>query len=260
MTAELTTKLVGELLGSFTLIAMGCGVSMNHTLNKSNGIGNTATLSGPLGWGFAVAMAVIVSMPFNSGGHFNPCVSIGLAAAGLFNWSFVLPYIGAQAIGSFFGAILVWFVYGSQFEATKDEPAKLLGVFSTNAAVRNPIYNFAAEAVATFFLLIIILSMSSLPTGQVIVGEASGTVGFGAIGALPAGFMIFAIGMAFGGVTGWSLNPTRDLMPRLVHTILPIKGKGSSDWGYGIVYASIAPIVGCLLAAGLYCLVKPYFG
>ncbi|MDR1876720.1 MAG: aquaporin family protein [Flavobacteriaceae bacterium] len=251
-----TTQFLGELLGSFTLIAMGCGVSMNHTLNKSYGSGNTATLSGPLGWGFSVAMAIIVASPFNSGAHFNPAVSIGFAAAGLFPWAYVLPYVGAQAIGSFFGAIAVWFMYKKQFEATENEPGKLLGVFATNAAVRNPVHNFANEAFATMFLVFISLMM--LPPKLVLNGSDV-PIGLGANGVVINGFLIFAIGMAFGGVTGWSLNPTRDLLPRLVHQLLPIKGKGDSDWGYGITIASLGPVTGCLIAAALFHAVKPYF-
>lgn len=250
------TKFVGELLGSFTLITMGLGVSMNLTLNKSANVGNKAALSGPLGWGFAVAMAVIVSMPFETGGHFNPAVTIGFAVAGVFPWALVWTYILAQIIGSFIGAITVWFVYKCQFDATADEPAKTLGVFATNAAVRNPLRNFANEVLATFFLVFVCLLMVS-PALKAPAGDVP--IGLGSIGALTVGFLIFAIGMAFGGVTGWSLNPTRDLMPRLAHQILPIKGKGSSDWGYGITVAAIAPIVGACIAAIVYMAVKGYY-
>ncbi|WP_128331716.1 MIP/aquaporin family protein [Apibacter sp. HY039] len=261
MDQVLTTKFVGELIGSFSLIAFGCGINMNLSLNKSYGAGNKAALSGPLAWGFAVAMSVIISSPFNSGGHFNPAVSLGLAVAGLFNWAYVLPYVLAQFIGCFLGAITVWFVYRGHFKATKDQPGTLLGVFATSSSIRenNSVNNFSSEMLATFFLVLIVSCMSSLPLGAASVGEAAGTVGFGAIGALPAGFMIFTIGMAFGGITGWSLNPARDLMPRLAHQILPIEGKGGSDWGYGFLYASIAPLIGASIAGVLYGVIGGYF-
>lgn len=251
-----TTQFLGEFLGSFTMIAMGVGVNMNLTLKKSGGVYNTATLSGPLAWGFAVAMAILVSMPFESGAHFNPSVSIGFAVAGRFAWSMVLPYIAAQFLGCFCGALAPWFVYGKQMQASSDEPGKLLGVFATNASIRNPLRNFANEALATFFLIFISLSM--LPAKMVIDGKDV-PLGLGANGVLINGFLIFALGMAFGGVTGWSMNPARDLMPRLAHQLLPIKGKGSSDWGYGIGVASLGPLTGCVIAGLLYLLVKPYF-
>ena len=266
MDSVVTTKFIGELLGSFSLIALGCGISMNLTLDKSYGEGNKATLSGPLGWGFAVAMSVIISSPFDTGGHFNPAVTLAQWAAGVFDSQLVLPYIAAQFIGCFLGALVVSFVYGGHLSATSADSGKILGVFATNASIRknNSVQNFSAEVIGTFFLVFIGLSMGA-NHGGVIIENTTGIpqfthsmVGFGSLGALPAGFMIFAIGMAYGGVTGWSLNPARDLMPRLVHQILPLKGKGDSDWGYGIVYASLAPIVGGMLAAGLYLLVKEY--
>ncbi|WP_295841264.1 MIP/aquaporin family protein [uncultured Apibacter sp.] len=267
MDTVVITKFIGELLGSFSLIALGCGISMNLNLDKTYGEGNKAALSGPLGWGFAVAMSVIISSPFDTGGQFNPAVTLAQWAAGVLDQKFVLPYITAQFIGCFLGALLVSFVYKGHISATSGDSSKILGVFATNASIRknNSIQNFAAEAIGTFFLVFIGLSMSSNHGGEIIENTTGipqfthSMVGFGSLGALPAGFMIFAIGMAYGGVTGWSLNPARDLMPRLVHQLLPIKGKGSSDWGYGIIYASIAPIVGGLIAAALYVIVKPYF-
>lgn len=250
------SQFIGEVLGSFTLVALGVGVSMNLTLKKSFNQNNLSAVSGPLGWGFAVAMAIIVSMPFQSGAHFNPAVSIGFAAAGLFDWAMVIPYICAQCIGSLLGAVAIWFIYKCHFDATSDEPGKLLGVFATNASIRNPVRNFACEVLATFFLVFVSMSMISpsvhMPDGQNI------PLGLGANGALINGFLIFTIGISFGGVTGWSLNPTRDLMPRLAHQVLPIKGKGSSDWGYGIRNGALAPIVGGLLGAVVYLLVKDY--
>lgn len=266
MDPVVTTKFIGELLGSFTLIALGCGISMNLTLNKTYGEGNKAALSGPLSWGFAVAMAVIVSSPFDTGGHFNPAVTVGQWIAGVLDVKFVIPYIIAQFIGCFLGAIVVAYVYKGHFAATSNDPEKILGVFATNSSIRknNGISNFLAEVIGTCFLVFIGLAMGANHGGEIVVSTqkangAGSMVGFGSLGALPAGFMIFAIGMAYGGVTGWSLNPARDLMPRLAHQILPLKGKGSSDWGYGILYASIAPMVGCLIAAALYIFVKPYF-
>lgn len=256
-----TSQFLGEMIGSFTLIALGVGISMNLTLKKSFNMGNTSAISGPLSWGFAVAMAIIVAMPFDSGAHFNPAVTVGFAVAGVFPWGLVFPYIVAQAIGSFLGAIASWFVYKCQFDETADDPYKTRIVFCTNAAVRNPLRNFANEALATFFLIFISLLMVaphiiSSEGSNVPLGRAS--LNLGANGAIVNGFLIFAIGMAYGGVTGWSLNPTRDLMPRLVHQILPIKGKEDSDWGYGIRNGALAPMVGAIIAAGFYLLIKDY--
>lgn len=250
------SQFLGEMLGSFTLIALGVGISMNLTLNKSFNMGNTAAISGPLSWGFAVAMAIIVAMPFNSGAHFNPAVTIGFAVAGVFPWALVLPYIGAQAIGSFLGAVVSWFVYKCQFDETANDPYKTRIVFCTNAAVRNPLRNFASEVLATFFLIFISLVM--VAPHIISIEGTKVPIGLGANGAIINGFLIFAIGMAYGGVTGWSLNPTRDLMPRLAHQLLPIKGKEGSDWGYGIRNGAIAPVVGAVIAAGLYLLIKDY--
>ncbi|MDR0349327.1 MAG: aquaporin family protein [Tannerella sp.] len=249
-----SSQFLGEIFGSFTLIALGLGISMNLNLKRSYNEGNRAAISGPLSWGFAVAMAIVVAMPFNSGAHFNPAVTISFAAVGIFPWASVFPYMLAQAIGSFFGAIAVWVVYGSQFRAT-DDSKTLLGVFATNASVRNPFYNFANETLATFFLVFISLVMV---TPKIELDGISGNIGLGANGALINGFLIFTLGMAFGGVTGWSMNPARDLMPRLVHQLLPIKGKGGSDWGYGVRNAAIAPVCGGILAASIYLLIKPY--
>lgn len=250
------SQFLGELLGSFTLIALGLGISMNLTLNKSFSVGNTAAISGPLAWGFAVAMAIIVAMPFESGAHFNPAVTIGFAIAGVFPAELIPGYILAQMIGSFLGAVASWFVYKCQFDATEDDPYKTRIVFCTNAAVRNPLRNFANEVLATFFLVFISLVMVA-PHIVSLDGQKI-PIGLGANGAIINGFLIFAIGMAYGGVTGWSMNPTRDLMPRLAHQLLPIKGKGDSDWGYGIKNGAIAPIVGASVAAGLFYLVKGF--
>lgn len=251
-----TSQFLGEVIGSFTLLALGLGINMNLNLKKSFNEGNNkAAISGPLSWGFAVAMAIVIAMPFKSGAHFNPAITISFALAGLFPWASVLPYITAQAIGAFLGAVVAWMVYRSQFKATRDNPKVLLDVFATNAAIRDSKINFANEMVATFFLVFISLLMV---TPQIELGGITGNVGLGANGALINGFLIFTLGMAFGGVTGWSMNPTRDLMPRLVHQLLPLKEKTSSDWGYGIRIASIAPISGGLLAGSIYLLVRPF--
>ena len=251
-----TSQFLGELLGSFTLIALGVGISMNLTLNKSFNMGNTAAISGPLSWGFAVAMAIIVGQPFESGAHYNPAVTIGFAIAGVFPAKLIPGYILAQMIGSFLGAIVSWVVYKCQFDATAEDPYKTRIVFCTNAAVRNPLRNFLNETTATFFLIFISLVMV---TPHIISLDGQKIpIGLGANGALINGFLIFAIGMAYGGVTGWSMNPTRDLMPRLAHQLLPIKGKGDSDWAYGIRNGAIAPLVGASIAAGLFFLVKDY--
>ena len=248
-----TTAFWGELIGSFTLIAFGCGINMNLSLKKTYGSTNVGPLAGALAWGMAVSMAVIVSSPFATGGHFNPAVTIGMAVAGTFAWGNVASYIIAQVIGSLIGAIAVWFHYKKHFDATED-PAPKLGVFATGPAIKSTVHNFYGEMFATFFLVFVCLCMLT-PKLTSLDGQDLGLVSLGALGCLTVGFLIFAIGIAFGGTTGFALNPTRDLMPRIAHAILPIKGKGGSNWGYAWLPV-VAPIVGGVIAGLLYTVLK----
>ena len=180
-----------------------------------------------------------------SGAHLNPAVTLGLAAAGTFSWALVLPYIVAQMLGGFFGAVLVYLYYKDHYDIT-DDPAAKLSTFCTIPAIRNYGRNLFSEIVGTFVLVFVILALSmqnNLPE-----------VGMGSLGAFPVAMLIVALGMSLGGTTGYAINPARDLAPRIAHAVLPIKGKGTNDWAYSWVPV-VGPIIGAFLAAVLYCLV-----
>ena len=189
-------------------------------------------------------LGVVISGPY-SGVHLSPAVTVGLAAAGTFSWSMVVPYIVAQMLGGFVGAVLVYLYYKDHYDAT-DDPSAKLGTFCTVPAIRNYGRNLFCEIVGTFVLVFVILTLS--------VDSNIPEVGMGALGAFPVAMLIVALGMSLGGTTGYAINPARDLAPRLAHAVLPIRGKGTNDWAYSWVPV-LGPIVGCFLAAGLYCLI-----
>ena len=239
MSVELT-KYVFEFLGTLVLILLGDGVVACCTLNKSKGQGGGWVVI-TMAWGLAVMCGVLVSGPI-SGAHLNPAVSIGTALAGTFDWALVPGYIVAQMLGAFCGATLVYIYYKDHFDATAEQDAKL-GVFCTIPAIRNMWRNTFCEAVGTFVLVFVILSLST--KGNV------PEVGMGDLGAFPVTMLIMAIGMSLGGATGYAINPARDLGPRIAHALLPIKGKGTSDWGYSLV-PIVGPTIGAAIAAALY--------
>lgn len=238
MDAALFHNCVLELLGTLVLVLMGDGVCAATTLNKSKAKG-AGWVVVALGWGFAVMCGVFVA--HDSGAHLNPAVSIGLATAGQFDWSSVLPYCIAQMIGGFLGAVLVWLFYKDHFDATADEPESVLGCFCTAPAIRNTWNNVFSEALATCVLLLGILCFGTYGT----------TVNIGATGALPVTLLIVAIGMSLGATTGYAMNAARDLAPRIAHAVLPVKGKKGSDWGYAWVPV-VGPIIGAVCAALIY--------
>lgn len=238
MDAALFHNCVLELLGTLVLVLMGDGVCAATTLNKSKAKG-AGWVVVALGWGFAVMCGVFVA--HDSGAHLNPAVSIGLATAGLFDWSSVLPYCIAQMVGGFLGAVLVWLFYKDHFDATADEPESVLGCFCTAPAIRNTWNNVFSEALATCVLLLGILCFGTYGT----------TVNIGATGALPVTLLIVAIGMSLGATTGYAMNAARDLAPRIAHAVLPVKGKKGSDWGYAWVPV-VGPIIGAVCAALIY--------
>jgi glycerol uptake facilitator protein len=245
------TPFLAELIGTMLLLLMGGGVVANACLNKSKGLG-AGWLAITTAWALGVFIGVVVAGPY-SGAHLNPAVTIAFAVAGSFPWSDVVPYIVAQFIGAALGAFLVWVVYKDQFDATPD-PATKLGVFCTAPAVRNTFRNFLTEVVGTFVLLIVVFYITD---GQIRVPDDGGTVavGLGSVGAIPVSFTVWVIGLSLGGPTGYAINPARDLMPRLVHALVPIKEKGSSDWGYAWIPV-LGPIVGGVIAAGLFCILS----
>ncbi len=239
-----------EIVGTALLIVFGCGVVASATLAFSNSYeGGWLMMS--IGWGLAVTVAVY-TVGAISGAHINPAVSIGLATAGLFEWKEVPRYVAGQFIGAFLGAVIVFVAYYAHWGATTGEgSAKTkLGVFSTAPAIRNPGANLVTEIVATLVLVYGVMAIATNfgdPVGSTALQDAF------AVSFVPlvVGLLVLAIAVSLGGPTGYAINPARDLGPRIAHAILPIPGKGGSDWGYAWIPV-VGPIVGGLLAAGLY--------
>jgi glycerol uptake facilitator protein len=226
----------GEVLGTFLLIVLGAGVVANVLLNKTYGQ-NSGYIVITWGWGIGVFVAVFVTGNI-SGAHINPAVTLGLAMAGKFSWDLVPVYMLAQLLGAFLGAVCVWFHYRDHFDQTEDVAIKL-GVFSTAPAIRNATNNIYSEVFGTFILVLGVLHL------------AEPEVGLGSISALPVALLVFGIGMSLGGTTGYAINPARDLGPRIAHMLLPIKGKGGSDWRYAWIPV-VAPLAGAVIAALVY--------
>lgn len=238
---------IAELIGTMIMILLGDGVVANVVLNDTKG-NNSGWIVITTAWGLAVFVAVTIAGPY-SGGHFNPAITIGMAIAGKFPWANVLPYIAAQFIGAFLGAFLVWIMYYDHFKKTKD-PAAILGVFCTGPAVRNYVSNIASEIIGAFVLLFTVFYI----TGAEITTTKT-PVGLGSVGALPVALLVWVIGLSLGGTTGYAINPVRDLGPRIMHALLPISGKGGSDWAYAWI-PILGPIAGTALAAVLYLVIQ----
>ena len=243
MDCPLCTKVLFEFIGTAVLILLGDGVVASNILKGSKGY-NGGWVVVTMAWGFAVMCGVFIAGPY-SGAHLNPAVSIGLAAAGVFPWAYVPAYIVAQLLGGFVGAVLVWLFYKDHYDLTDDADAKL-ATFCTMPAIMNKPRNFFCETVGTLLLVFVILALA--------IQANTPDIGMGSLGAFPVTFLIMAIGMSLGGATGYAINPARDLPPRIAHCLLPIKGKGSSGWGYSWV-AVFGPIVGAAVAAAVYLIV-----
>ena len=234
------TALVAEFTGTAILLILGNGVVANVVLNKTKG-NNGGLIAITLGWAMAVFVAVYITASA-SGAHLNPAVTLALAIAGKFEWALVPGYCLAQLLGAMLGAGIVWLAYRQHFDATEDASTKL-AVFSTSASIRSNTDNFIAELVATAVFVIGVLFI----TGP--------TQSLGSINSIPVAFLVLAIGLSLGGPTGYAINPARDLGPRIMHALLPIKNKGNSDWGYAWLPV-VAPMAGAALGALLfvYCL------
>ena len=230
-------KYLAEFLGTMMLILLGDGVVANVTLNKS-GMKGAGSIQITLAWGLAVMVPAFI-FGQASGASFNPALTLALAAGGMFEWALVPGYIAAQMLGGVVGAALVYLLFKDQFDAT-DDPAAKLGVFSTGPAVANTPRNLLQEAIATFVLVFAICGLNQVP------GLDAG------LGKLLVFGVIVSIGMSLGGLTGYALNPARDLGPRIAHAILPIRGKGSSNFRYGLIVPVLGPILGGMLAVLLY--------
>ncbi len=230
-----------EFIGTALLLLLGNGIVANVALK--NTFGSDAGWVGiTIGWGVAVFVGVFVSADI-SGAHLNPAVTIALATAGKFSWSLAPGYILAQFLGAMVGTSLVWLTYKKQYDTTEDE-GSILSTFATTPAIKSPLWNFMTEFIASFAFILAIFYIAG---GSVEEAPLS----LGSLDALPVAILVLGIGMSLGGTTGYAINPARDLGPRIMHAILPIKGKGDSAWWYAWVPV-FAPITGGFLAALVY--------
>ncbi|HIX53641.1 MAG TPA: MIP/aquaporin family protein [Candidatus Sphingobacterium stercoripullorum] len=236
-----------ELIGTALLILLGEGVVANVLLKKTNG-NNSGWIVITTAWALAVYTGVVVAGPV-SGAHLNPAVTVAFWASGDIPTNHVLSYLSAQFIGAGIGALLVYLIYKDHFSITDDAGAKQ-AVFCTSPSIRNLPINLISEVVGTFVLIFAIFNFAN-PTI-----EASGSpIGMGSLGALPVALIVWVIGLSLGGTTGYAINPARDLAPRVIHALLPIKNKA----GFNISYAwvpVIGPILGALIATCLYLYIK----
>jgi len=240
---------VAEFAGTSLLILLGNGVVANVVLKQTKGhAGGWIVITA--GWALAVFTAVACVAPY-SGAHLNPAVTLGLAVAGSFAWSDAAAYMAAQLLGGICGAALVFGFYHPHYAATDDAGGKL-ATFATGPAVRSPAHNLFCEVIGTFVLVWAVL-LATKPGFQFSFGGQSleVPVGLGSLDALPVGLVVFSIGLSLGGTTGYAINPARDLGPRIAHALLPVPGKGDSDWGYAPIPV-IGPLVGAVLAAAAF--------
>lgn len=240
---------LAEFVGTLILILLGDGVVAGVLLRYSKAE-DAGWIVITLGWGMAVAIAVY-SVGRLSGAHINPAVTVGLASVGQFDWIMVPGYILAQLLGAFTGAVLVWLAYRDHWAAT-DDPGLKLGVFCTAPGIRNPVSNVITEVIGTAMLVFGVLAIGANATEIGTSGQVDLSVVFATgIAPLLVGFLVLAIGLSLGGPTGYAINPARDLGPRIAHALLPIPGKGGSDWGYSWIPV-VAPIVGGVVGAVAY--------
>jgi len=233
---------LAELLGTMLLVLFGDGVVANVVLTRSKGQ-NSGWIVIAAGWACGVTIAVYAVNAL-SGAHLNPAVTIALATIGKFEWARVPGYVLAQTAGAFIGGLLVWLTYLPHWPLTEDKGLKL-AAFCTGPAVRRPAANVVSEAIATGAL---VLGLLSVLTPKNLVPNTGFDTAFA---PLLVGVIVFGIGLSLGGSTGYAINPARDLGPRLAHALLPIPGKGTSDWGYAWVPV-IGPIIGGIVGALLY--------
>ncbi|MFM1840235.1 MAG: hypothetical protein RIR47_284 [Bacteroidota bacterium] len=230
------TPFVAEFIGTAFIIIIGNGVVANVVLPKTKG-NNGGLISIVLGWMIAVFVGVYMTAD-SSGAHLNPAVTFALAAAGKFNWSLVPSYLLAQILGAMLGAFIVWMIYKDHINEA-DSAADQLAIFSTGPSIRRLPQNFITETLATLVFIL----------GVLFIQPAESKLG--ALSALPVALLVGGIGFGIGGPTGWAINPARDLGPRIMHFLLPMKGKGGSDWAYAPIPV-FGPIVGGILAGIIY--------
>lgn len=244
---------IAELIGTMFLILLGNGVVAGVVLNKTKSH-NGGWMVITFAWGLAVFIGVLIAGPI-SGAQLNPAVTLALAISGKFAWSWVIPYIFSQVIGAMIGQSLVWAVYYPHYSATDNADLKL-ATCCTSPAIKFLPSNFASEVIGTFVLVFAVLALHG-----VIIHDGSANVvtaypvDMGSMGGIPVALVVMAIGLSLGGTTGYAINPARDFGPRLFHFIMPIQGKGSSEWGYAWVPV-IGPFTGAIIAALFYMFLK----
>lgn len=241
------SEFTAELIGTMFLILLGNGVVANVVLKGTKG-NNGGWMVITTGWALSVYVGVVIATPY-SGAHLNPAVTLALAIVQKFAWSKVALYIVAQLIGSVLGASLVWLVYKDHFNATS-EPDSQLAVFCTGPAISNTFFNLISETVGTFVLIFVIFYFTNAE-----ISDQKTPIGLGSLGAVPVAFLVWAIGLGLGGTTGYAINPARDFGPRIAHSLLPIKGKGSSKWKYAWI-PILGPFIGAIIASLLYLLLS----
>lgn len=241
------TPFIAEMIGTMLLILLGDGVVANVVLKDTKG-NNGGWIVITTAWALAVFVGVVVAGPY-SGAHLNPAVTVALAISGAFPWTAVPGYIVAQFLGAMMGAFLVWLTHKDHFDRTEDAGAKM-AVFCTGPAIRNYGINFICEVVGTFVLVYTIFHI----TGAEITATKQ-VVGLGSVGALPVALLVWVIGLSLGGTTGYAINPARDLGPRIMHLLLPIKNKADNDWAYAWIPV-VGPLTGAALAAFLHLMLK----
>lgn len=230
-----------ELIGTMLLIIFGDGVVANVVLSKTKGQ-NSGWIVIATGWAMAVVVGVYAVAGY-TGAHINPAVTIALLTIGQVTFGKAILYILGQFVGAFIGGIIVYLAYYQHFAATDDKGLKL-AVFCTGPAIRNTGWNLITEIIGTFALVFGVLSMLSTRN---LVEKHLGS----ALGPLLVGLLVWGIGLSLGGPTGYAINPARDLGPRISHAVLPIPGKGDSDWGYSWIPV-VGPIIGGILGALIY--------
>ncbi|MGN7989392.1 MIP/aquaporin family protein [Pedobacter sp. 22226] len=240
---------LAEFIGTALMMLLGNGVVANVVLKGTKGH-NSGWIVITTAWALAVFVGVVVAGPY-SGAHLNPVVTLGLAIGKGFSWALVPYYILAQMAGAITGSFLVWIMYKDHFDATDDAGLKA-APFATAPAIRNKSSNLASEIIGTFVLIFVIFYFTDASMGT---KETVTPIGLGSMGAIPVAFLVWVIGLALGGTTGYAINPARDLGPRIIHSLIPMKGKGSSDWSYAWI-PIVGPIVGSVLAAVVFLLIS----
>lgn len=230
-----------EFFGTAMIMVLGSGVVSNVLLTGTKG-NNSGWIVISFGWAIGVFTGVLIAAPV-SGAHLNPAVTLALVLAGKFSASLMPLYICAQVLGAMFGSFLAWLAYKKHFDATQDADLKL-AVFCTIPNIRSYVYNMLTEIIGTYVLALAVLYM------------AAPDVGLGSLNALPVALVVLGIGLSLGGPTGYAINPARDIGPRIMHFLLPIRGKRDSDWRYSWVPIA-GPLIGAAIAALMFRMFVP---